>query len=202
MSWTTTIATFCCFLSWGCSHWEEAKFNGGDGAEDKVVLLVPFSELRVNRWYTESEPGNLVVDRLEAWVRENTSEDLVDGEAILARIREWPTNRIEARDWRRLMEGVEADYVVVGDLSEVRLSDPQKVGIVDAAATVRYRVLDAKTGELVYRNRELTRGVGRRGGDFNLPTLDLHVDEKSIRRRLMALLGEAIGKEMYGYYQE
>jgi len=203
MSRTTTIVAFCCFLSAGCSHWEEAKFNGGEGAEDKLVLLVPLSELRHNRWYTESEPGGLVVLALERWVRENTSEELVAGEAVLARIRDWPTNRIEARDWRRLMVGVEADYVVVGDIKEIQLSSPKKVGIVDAFATVRYRVLDAKTGLVVHRNEDLTRRVGRRGGgDFAMPIPDMNVDKRSLRRRLARLLGEAIGQEMYGYYRE
>ncbi|HVR74884.1 MAG TPA: hypothetical protein VMT52_11150, partial [Planctomycetota bacterium] len=69
-------------LSAGCRSFEPAKFNRGEGVGEDAVLIVPFSEPRNDRWYGESERGDILAEAIKAWVRTNADPNFPEGEEV------------------------------------------------------------------------------------------------------------------------
>ena len=186
----------------GCKTYVPAAFKQGHGLQDYPVLLIPFSELRSDLWYTESRRGDGLVRYLDRWIRENASHDLVVDETIIEKVRNWPTDRISRKNWRTLLADSDAEYVVVGDLKEVRLQSQKMIGLLDASGTARFRVIEAKTGKTIYLKDELTMTRGGRTEEIDVPIMSMGSDRAGGTRRVLALLAKGIGRELYGYYKE
>lgn len=191
--------------SGGCKTYHPAKFNRGVGLFGSTTLVVPFSELRHNMWYNESVRGDLVAQSLKFWVTEHHDAGFPDSyveEQILEEVMDWTEERISSRDWKQLVTGFGIDYVLVGDLTEVRLRNPREVNLLSPTATARYRVIDIAAGREIFNNSTTVAGGSLRDDDFQIPALDLGGDHAKIERELLGNLSKKIGKELYGYYEE
>lgn len=186
----------------GCETFVPATFNQGDGLQDATVLIVPFSELREDLWYTESRRGDALARYLDRWIRENASHDLVVDDTVIEKIRDWPSDRISRMNWRSLLADSEADYVVVGDLKNIRLQSQKMIGLLDASGTVRFRVIEAKTGKTIYSKQDLSMSIGNREEEIDIPIMAMGSDQVAVSKRVLALLGKAVGRELYGYYKD
>ncbi len=192
-------------LAAGCSSPTPALFNRGDGLREKTVLIVPFSELTQNRWYGESGRGVFLAGALRGWVArewEAGFADSQDEDMIIDRVRDWPRETISSAEWRSLVRKTNVEYVVVGDLKSVRLKSTHRINLLDAEATVRYRVIDAVRGKEVFVQRNKSVTLGGRTDEIDIPILEMGSDEKKVEMRLLATTAKQIGKELYGYHRD
>ena len=189
----------------GCTvTFKRAVFNQGDGVRDASVLIVPFSELPQNRWYGESKRGNFVASALKSWVGKNHEQDFPDSEvqeSLIDKVYNWPEERISSKQWKALVAKSGIDYVVVGDLKKVQTNSEMRIGILDALAEARYRVIDARAGREIF-TRTVTVILGNDQGDIDVPILDMGSERKLVEKRLLTQLGAKLGKELYGYYTD
>ena len=102
----------------------------------------------------------------------------------------------------QLLADSEADYVVVGDLKNIRLQSQKMIGLLDASGTVRFRVIEAKTGKTIYSKQDLSMSIGNREEEIDIPIMAMGSDQVAVSKRVLALLGKAVGRELYGYYKD
>ena len=155
-------------------------------------------------WYNESPRGALIVNTLKRWVNENwapTFLDSYDEEKIMAKVTDWPGEQISSEDWKNLVADSAIDYVVVGDLTDLRMRNPREVNLLSPSAAVRYRVIDTRRGREAFKN-DTTATVGGFRDELQIPTLDLGGDTAAKERLLLISMGQKIGKELYGYYSD
>ncbi len=205
MNHLLTAALLCVpLLAGGCKTYHPALFNRGAGLSESRVLVVPFSELRHSMWYNESPRGALIVSTLKRWVNANWAAsfpDSYDEKKIIDKVTDWPGERISSEDWKNLVADAAIDYVVVGDLSDLRMRNPREVNLLSPSATVRYRVIDTRRGREIFKN-DTKATVGGFRDELQIPTLDLGGDTAARERLLLISLGQKIGKELYGYYSD
>ena len=92
--------------------------------------------------------------------------------------------------------------MVVGDLKELKLKSTQRIGLLDASAAARYRVVDVVDGREVFVRKTVDVTLGNRTDDIDVPIMDMSVDEKAVEKRVLLTLSAQIGKELYGYYHD
>lgn len=189
----------------GCfSHWHAAPFNEGSGLDGETVLLVPFREVAANAdlWYGESRRGRAIVESLQIWADgQGVDARFVTGERVMEAqktIRDWTKPRLGDSDWGRLGKSVGARFVVEGIIEEFALRSPRSVGFFDAKAVISYRVLDTEKSKVVHQRKRWR--VGRERGSEGQFKVDFEFDNpRKIELRLLALIGERLGEELYGY---
>ena len=85
----------------GCKTLKPAILFDGEGLRNDTVLVVPFSELREQRWYGESPRGEFVAESIKLWVAKNWNGRVPDAdvaEEITEKARDWPQDRISSDD--------------------------------------------------------------------------------------------------------
>ena len=193
-----------------CESLQDANFNEGIGLREATVLVVPFSEPRNHRFYGESRKGSYLVDSLTVWAAENWSAQFSSGETAadtLERIRDWPKERIEDDDWLQLARGLDAQYLLHGQILETELASPDQIGLVAASIRATYTVVDLDRQKVVYqrKNKRVTFGDYGDLGPREIPQIDLGPMEgrgKKIEVLLVQKLAEEIAKDLYGYYRD
>jgi len=172
--------------------------------EERKLLLVPFRDLsvRFGHGYDESDRGKQVVEALRRWAERETVPAFADAqttEAVVRELREWTKDGISRKDWRGLLRGVDTDLVLVGEIRELKPRDANAVGFFKGRANARYSLIDASTGEEAYRSTEVSVEYPR-STDFGIPLSEFDTKPQDIERGLLRALGEAVAKELYGYY--
>ena len=122
-------------------------------------------------------------------------------ERIIDKVTDWVGERISSRDWQELVAGTRIDYVVVGDVTTVRMKNPREVNLLNPSATARYRVINTRTGTETFK-RETIANLGESDDELQVPAFDLGRDTRRIEHLLLVKLGQKIGKELYGYYSD
>ena len=189
----------------GCKTFNKAKFNQGKGVDGEAILAVPFSEPRLQRWYGESENGRLAVEAFKAWVSHNAEGNFPDGEGarrVLQQVLDWPEKRITAAQWKQLTAGLGVKYVVYGEISNFSLERREKIGILEPQAEVSYWVVDVEPekARIVHEIEGLSIDYVH-GMEMEVPLTVMGADASSLAsKRLLAKIGEQVGKDLYGYY--
>lgn len=191
-------------LSAGCRTFEPAKFNRGAGVGEDAVLIVPFSEPRNDRWYGESERGDILAEAIKAWVRTNAEPNFPEGEdveQVLRVVRDWQKREISSADWKKLVAQLGVKYVLSGEIVNLSLNKPGTIGILQPSVVASYRITNVSLGSprKDFGRDDVTIEQGR-GEDTDVPAFDLGLDPKVAERKLLAKLGEQIAKDLYGYY--
>ena len=198
------LPVFLLVLSAGCRTFEKAKFNRGEGVGEDAILIIPFSEPSNERWYGESERGDIVAEAIKAWVRTNAEPNFPEGdevEQVLRVVRDWQKREISSSDWKRLAAQLGVKYVLSGEIRNLSLNKPGTIGILQPSVLASYRVTNIS---LVSPRKDFGRDDVRieqgKGEDTDVPSFDLGSDPKLAEKKLLAKLGEQIGKDLYGYY--
>lgn len=190
----------------GCKTFVKAQFNQGRGVDGESILAVPFSEPRRQLWYGESEDGRLVAEAFKAWVSARAKPNFPLGEGVqqsLRQIMNWPDRSISAAQWKQLTAGLGTKYVVYGEIHDISLQRPDRIGILEPRIEANYRVVDVGSSppRLVYESTKFVLDTVQ-GQETELPLTALGADLAGAKRKLLAKLGERIGKDLYGYYDE
>jgi hypothetical protein len=188
-----------------CRTWHEAKFNHGAGIAGDPVLVVPFSEPKQSLWYCESENGKVVSEAFKAWARENASEaNFPEGESVeqvFRLVMNWQEKKITSAQWKTLTAGLGVKYVLCGEIENLSLTKPGRIGLLDPTVAATYRVINVETGSLAFGPPQLLIDYAR-GGEIEIPQADLGEDTSVAKRKLIVKLGAQIGKDLYGYHEE
>ena len=200
----STIPLWALVIAPGCSHFEPAKFNRGEGIGGDSILAIPFGEPREHRWYCESERGERVVQAFMGWVQTNADPNFPEGkevDAALKTVRDWQAEEITSKDWQGITRFLGVKYVVVGEIEKLSLENPKAVGILEPSLQVSYRVVNVELGRLAYKRDNFTLTLGR-SGELEMPLSAMGVDTGRLEERLLATLGEQLGKDLYGYWED
>ncbi len=200
------LLSLCILLSFsGCKTFNKAKFNQGKGVSSDSILPIPLREPRQQLWYGESENGKLAVEAFKAWVSQNAEANFPDGDGVLKvmqQVLDWPEKGITARQWKQITAGLGIKYVVYGEITDFAVERPSKIGILDPHAVVSYWVVNVEQGKIVHQVQDMPVDATR-GMETELPLTVLGSDAARLAsRRLLAKIGEQIGKDLYGYYSE
>ena len=188
----------------GCSKFQKARFNRGIGVDGAAVLVIPFSEPKNHRWYTESERGIKVVEAFKWWVTDNADPNFPSGSAVadvLKAVRDWDRDTITIEDWQRLTMGLDVKYVLVGEIENLTLTSPQRIGLLDPTVEASYRLINVETGKLAIERPHFTVEL-EKSQDHEIPSLELGSDVVETESRLIVMLAKQIGQDLYGYYPE
>jgi hypothetical protein len=188
----------------GCSNFQRARFNRGAGVDGEAVLVIPFSEPRNHRWYTESERGVAVAEAFKWWVTDNADPNFPSGSAVadvLQRVRDWDRDTITVEDWKQLALGLDVKYVLVGEIEKLALTSTQRIGMLDPRAEASYRLVNVETGKLAIERPHFTVEL-EKSPKHEIPSLELGSDLQAAEHRLLLLLAQEIGQDLYGYYPE
>lgn len=188
----------------GCSKFQKARFNRGLGVDGASVLVIPFSEPKNHRWYTESERGIKVAEALKWWVTDNADPNFPSGSSVadvLKAVRDWDRDAITIEDWQRLTMGLEAKYVLVGEIENLALTSPQRIGMLDPRVEATYRLINVQTGKLAIERPRFTVEL-EKSRQLEIPSLELGSDLPETERRLLLMLAKEIGQDLYGYYPD
>jgi hypothetical protein len=199
-----TIPLWLLVISQGCSQFQPAKFNRGEGVGADSILAIPFSEPRDHRWYCESERGERVVQAFMGWVQTNAGPNFPEGrevEAVLKTVRDWQAEEITSKDWQGITRFLGVKYVLIGEIEKVTLENPKAVGILEPSLQASYRVVNVELGRLAYKRDNFTLTLGR-SGELDMPLSALGVDAARLQEKLLAKLGEELGKDLYGYWED
>jgi hypothetical protein len=185
----------------GCGF-QQPKFEVGD----QRLLLVPFSDHSVKpyRGYGESNRGTWIVSAFRNWAESNADpqfSDPRDTESVVKSLREWTKPKINAVDWRQLLNGTDADLVLIGDITELQLQDPKTIGILKGTIRGKYSLIKASSGRPVYESTEFTREFPKLD-EMDAPIREFGAKPQDIEKGLVRIFGEQIGKDLYGYYPE
>ena len=120
-----SVAAFSALLS-GCRNFEKPKYD----VDDRRILLVPFRDLAVKHGhgFGESERGKRAVEALRNWTEKNASPDFADRqttELVVRELREWPKETLTPMDWKKLTIGIDTDLVLLGEIRQLRTTDPK-----------------------------------------------------------------------------
>jgi len=189
----------------GCfSSFQKAKFNGGLGVEEELLLAVPFSHRKESRWYGESEDGGTVIQAFKVWARKEASPNFAEGEdadAILRQVRDWPQKEIRAKEWQKLTAGTTIKYVLYGEIESDSFTKKNRVGLIEPSITASYRLIDVQSGKKVFEEEKFELDYSK-GRETDFLTLDFDSNLAAARTRLLTALGEQVGKDLYGYYKK
>jgi|RhiMethySRZTD1v2_1073278.scaffolds.fasta_scaffold24317_3 hypothetical protein len=191
-------------LAPGCKTWIPAIFNHGEGVNGDKVLIVPFSEPKQGLWYGESPNGRTVAESIKVWIRSNADPNFPEGpevKRVLEHVMNTTEQHISADHWKKLTAGLGIKYVVYGEIEDMSLSRPDRIGTLDPTVQASYRVVDVEIARIVHEIEEFTVDFAR-GYDHDLPIIDLGADTTQARAKLLSKLGAQIGKDLYGYYRE
>ena len=166
--------------------------------------MVPFRDLaaRYGHGYGESERGRKVIDAFRNWTEKNFEPRFTDPrstEAVVRELREWTGETFTALDWKQMLRGIDADLVLVGDILALETRDPTSIGFLKGRIEARYSVIRALSGREVYRSTPIRlehpppREMERLLSEFG-------TKPEEVERALLRLLGEKVGKDLYGYY--
>ncbi|MBI4605056.1 MAG: hypothetical protein HY721_24095 [Planctomycetes bacterium] len=188
-----------------CRTFEKPKFNGDAGVAGEPVLVVPFSEPRRSLWYGESANGVAVAEAFKDWARRNADPDFPEGDAVeqvLTAVRDWPGKKITSEDWKKLTMGMGLRYVLYGEIEELSLTRPGRIGLLEPNVRARYTVVDVggERPRVAYPAPALQVEYGT-GHETEIPWLEVGADEAAARRLVLTKLGAQIGKDLYGYYR-
>jgi len=199
-----SLVAFSALLS-GCAffrHYEKPKYD----VDERRVLLVPFRDLAVKHGhgFGESQRGFRAVEALRNWSEKNSSPNFADRyttEQVVRELREWPKEAMTPGDWKKIVTGVDADLVLLGEIKELRTTDPKAIGFYKGQLLGRYSLIDARTGRETYRSTEVkVEYPPPRTVDIPMPQFGAPPEE--IVQGLLKLFGEKVGKDLYGYYPE
>lgn len=187
----------------GCSSFHRPRFDVGE----RTLLVIPFRDLtapRNTRWYGESARGIAVVRYFMNWAEKDAVGRFAGGPGarrVVAAVRDWLQDEIRASDWRKLLTGVDADLVLIGEITEFNLKQPSDVNIYRGSAKMEYRLIDAATGRTVDRTPS-PREVSFPEPEMANVVFDMDVGQtkRRIEEGLRRALGERLGKDLYGYY--
>lgn len=188
----------------GCRHFTEARFNRGKGLGEDGVLVIPFSEPRRDRWFGESDNGRTAAEAFKAWAHANAKPNFPTGqgvEQVLRQVAEWPNKEITAFQWKQLTMGLGVKYVLHGQIDELALERPDRIGLVEPRIEASYRLVNVLTARLEYERPGVVIESLKRY-ESEPPDLVFGADTKLATRTILAKLGEQIGKDLYGYYSE
>ena len=184
----------------GCEDFQKPVWD----ASDKRVLIVPFSEPDEKLWYGWSRRGQYVVRYFKNWVEDNWATDnLVMGEAaepFIQKVSEWNNKVLRAKDWRELSRGLDSDVLVIGEIADFRHKQPNDVNIYQGSAELRYHIIECATGKERYENTREVKFPVQGETDIPFSAMDYHNNPKKIEKGLLKMLGERLGKDLYGYY--
>jgi hypothetical protein len=189
----------------GCADFVPPRWD----ASELRLVAVPFRDStadRNQRWYGESERGRALVRHFRLWAEENGVGRFVvgtDEERISRAVANWLEPRIRPEDWRRILTGVDADVVLLGEIVEFRLRQPNDVNIFRGTAKMQYQLVAVRTGKTVY-NTPTPRDVEYpEPGKVRAPFMEFDPDNaKKVEFGLAQALGALLGKDLYGYYRE
>lgn len=188
----------------GCHEFHDPRWD----ATDYTLLAVPFRDRRdVNGWYLWSKNGKAITAYFKEWVEKNVDSKLLDStEArdFLERVEKWSeTEEIRNHDWARLVQDVPADLVLVGEINSLTYQRPLEQGIYRGHCEWHYRIYRTADGRRVYYSgpRETTFPKQQ---EIEVPINPFEFERKKdgIRRGLLQLVGEEIGKDLYGYFED
>ena len=196
----------CLGIAAGCSHFQTACFNQGAGVGSDPVLAIPFSEPRNQRWYGESEKGDLVEQAFKSWVRRNATPNFPEGievEKALMLVRDWKKERITSADLKGIASGLGVKYVVLGEIEKLSLTSPGKVGVLDPAITFSYRVVDVEgpQARIVWERNSFTLALAT-PRETEIPFLEIGADTEAIENKLLVKTGQQLAKDLYGYHPD
>jgi hypothetical protein len=196
----------CVGIAAGCSSFQTACFNKGEGVGADAVLMVPFSDPGNTRWYGESENGDMVAEVFKSWVRKNATPNFPEGievEKALMVIRDWKKERITSADLKGIASGLGAKYVVLGEIEKLSLTSPGKVGVLDPVITFSYRVVDVEGAQarIVWERKDFTLALAT-PRETEIPFLEIGADTEAIETKLLVKAGQQVAKDLYGYYPE
>jgi hypothetical protein len=187
-----------------CDSFQPAKFNAPDGVGKDAIFVVPFSEPRAQKWYGESERGQLVADILKTWVMTNATPNFPEGpsaDEAMVTIRDWRKDSFALQDWKTITATLGVRYVLFGEIEEVTLQKPSAVGFVDASIRASYRVVDIQESRTVWWRKSFPIEYARKK-ETDAPTLAIEVDPRQVERKLLGRLAETVGQDLYGYTPE
>jgi len=198
---------FLILMASGCHDFVRAKFNRGEGVGEEGILVVPFSEPSLEKWYGESENGQIAAIAFKTWARENADASFPEGEEVgqvLRQVADWPKKEISANQWRQLTAALGVKYVLYGQIESLTLERPNRIGLLEPRVEASYRVVNVHTARLEYEDLKcVVEGSG--SSDFDPPQVFLGGEgdgRERARKIVLAKLGERIGKDLYGYYSE
>jgi hypothetical protein len=189
----------------GCTKFQKARFNRGLGVDGDSVLVIPFSEPKNHRWYTESERGVKLAEAFKWWVTDNASPNFPTGSAAsdaLKAVRDWERDTISVEDWRRLTLGLDVKYVLVGTIENLAITSPRRIGMLDPSVEATYQLINVETGKLAVERPRFTLELEQSKSHHDIPSLELGSDPQDAERRLLLLLAAEIGQDLYGYYPQ
>jgi hypothetical protein len=183
----------------GCRTFEKPKFD----VADRRILLVPFRDLALphGHGYGESPRGRRVIENFRHWTEKNFEPRFADGEAVVRALREWTKEKITSKDWQRLLMGIDADMVLLGDIVDLKLKDPRAIGFYKGSIVARYSLIDARTGRVAYPPTEVKQEWPP-PKDLDVPFLELSTKPEEIETGLLRVVAEQVGKDLFGYYSE
>lgn len=188
----------------GCVDFREPLWDASEGK----LIAIPFRDLtedKNRRWYGESKRGVQLIRFFREWSENEHVANFVipgDEQRVIRSVTEWLDNRIRPRDWRRITAGIEVDFLLIGEIIEFRLKQPNDVNVYRGSARMNYRIISAVTGKTVYStpvSREVRFPIEQ---ELEIPLTNM--DQKSVKLIEIGLvkgLGGKLGKDLYGYYK-
>ncbi len=182
----------------GCRHYQRPKYDVGE----QILLMVPFRDLSVahGHGFGESSRGKKLIESLRSWADKNGTPVYAptrDADRVVRALTDWPSNEVSPKDWERLLKGVEVDLVLLGEILEFRLKDPQSVNFYMGTVAAQFWLIRASSGQEVYRSTEI-RLTYPKGTEMEPPMTDFGAKPEDIEKGLIRVLGDRIGKDLYG----
>ncbi len=202
---TLIAGLFITVFSSGCSTYTAPRFD----AYDQTLLILPFRDLKnTNGWYGWSNKGRQVAGFFKEDVESVWGPGLLientDARDFFEKVEKWATSPdISESDWRKLVKGVPADLVLVGEIRSMRYSNPNEFGILRGQSEWQYRVYRTIDGKRLYSSGHRKTTYPKQQ-DVNVPLTAFDTDRKIpvIRQGLLRTMGRQISKDLYGYFEE
>lgn len=190
-------------LLFGCSTYQQAKFNHGDGVGSDAILVVPFSEPKNHRWYGESDRGLVVSEALKIWAGKNADPTFPEGDSVeeaLQLVRDWKKDKILLDDWHKLTIQLGIKYIIVGQLDDVALTKPNVIGLLEPTVKASYKVIDVQRKKVVFQRPSFTVEYGTTS-EKEPQIVGFGSDSGAAEKHLLTKLGQQVAKDLFGYYE-
>ena len=189
-----------------CRSFEKPKFD----VNDRYLLLVPFRDLSVphGHGYGESDRGVKVIEAFRNWAEKNCDPRLSEPaatNAVIRSLREWTREgKPTFKDWKNLLAGLpgHVDLILIGEIQEFRLRDPKSIGFFKGTVKAVYSLINSRTGREEYRSTPVSLEYPAPKGDIEVPMSEFGTKPEEIEKGLIHVLGQQIGKDLFGYYSE
>ena len=184
----------------GCSGYVKPRFDVGD----RKLLLIPFRDYkaRYQTGYGESPRGKKVLEEFRNYTEKTFVLNLCEGkdaQNLLRTLQEWPKEKVSTSDWRKLLAGVDTDFVLLGNILDIQYQDPKTVGMWKGTIRGNYSLINSKTGGVAYKSTELALEYPKLT-ELDLPIPEFGAKQEDIEKGLLKEFGERIGKDLFGYY--